>query len=268
VRRSLRQFRFQRGDDLGAPAAPIHTKVYGPTSSFRFWNPTAISASSRAITLTCDLLRPVGPSEAASFSTRRVETPQQATGRHLRRQRPLRPAAVLQERRENSTRAAASGSPARRSRPGCSTPRAGSRYGSSRGPGWPPRIRRRTPPPPRHPSSAGRTAGSSPAACPGSPRSGSPRTTRPGRAQCHLRPLRSPSSHTRISRDHELAASRHGTTPYFGKRVTSGSATPYTTSVDASLSAQHHARLLRLSTRMRQERRGRVMTADGDRKES
>ena len=34
-----------------------------------------------------------------------------------------------------------------------------------------------------------------------------------------------------------MAACLHGDTPYFGKAVTSGSATPYTTSVDVNRSA-------------------------------
>src|SRR5690348_16217417 len=36
------------------------------------------------------------------------------------------------------------------------------------------------------------------------------------------------------SKDREVAVSLHGDTPYFGKRVTSGSTTPYTTSVDVN----------------------------------
>ena len=44
-------------------------------SSGRFRKDSTSSSSSAAIALTCDLLRPVTPREAASFSTRRVETP-------------------------------------------------------------------------------------------------------------------------------------------------------------------------------------------------
>ena len=56
-------------------SASIHTNVYGPRSSGRDRNPSTSSSSSAAITLTCDLDSPVTPREAASFSTRRVETP-------------------------------------------------------------------------------------------------------------------------------------------------------------------------------------------------
>ena len=56
-------------------SASIHTKVYGPRSSGRFRKPSTSSSSSAAIADTCDLDRPVTPREAASFSTRRVETP-------------------------------------------------------------------------------------------------------------------------------------------------------------------------------------------------
>jgi hypothetical protein len=56
-------------------SASIQMKVYGPPSRRRDWKPSTSSSSSAAITLTCDLLRPVTPIAAASFSTRRVETP-------------------------------------------------------------------------------------------------------------------------------------------------------------------------------------------------
>ena len=56
-------------------SASIQQDVYGPRSSGRFRNPSTTSSSSAAITLTCDLDSPVTPREAASFSTRRVETP-------------------------------------------------------------------------------------------------------------------------------------------------------------------------------------------------
>ena len=56
-------------------SASIHMKVYGPPSSLRLRKPSTISSSSAAITDTCDLDRLVTPSEAASFSTRRVDTP-------------------------------------------------------------------------------------------------------------------------------------------------------------------------------------------------
>jgi hypothetical protein len=49
--------------------------VYGPASSLRDRKPSTISSSSAAIRLTCDFDSEVTPSEAASFSTRRVETP-------------------------------------------------------------------------------------------------------------------------------------------------------------------------------------------------
>ena len=49
--------------------------MYGPASSSRFRNPSTSSSSSAAIADTCDLDRPTTPREAASFSTRRVETP-------------------------------------------------------------------------------------------------------------------------------------------------------------------------------------------------
>ena len=69
---------------------------------------------------------------------------QQVRRGHHRGQRPLGPAAVLQERPGSTTRAAASGWPARPSRPGCPTPAAGSRCGSSPGPASPPRTPRCT----------------------------------------------------------------------------------------------------------------------------
>ncbi len=56
-------------------SASIHRKVYGPASSGRDRKPSTISSSSAAIRLTCDFDSDVTPSEAASFSTRRVETP-------------------------------------------------------------------------------------------------------------------------------------------------------------------------------------------------
>ena len=56
-------------------SASIHTNVYGPRSSGRFRKDSTSSSSSAAIALTCDLDRPTTPREAASFSTRRVETP-------------------------------------------------------------------------------------------------------------------------------------------------------------------------------------------------
>ncbi len=56
-------------------SASIHRNVYGPASSGRDRKPSAISSSSAAMRLTCDFDRLVTPSEAASFSTRRVETP-------------------------------------------------------------------------------------------------------------------------------------------------------------------------------------------------
>src|SRR4029077_8740423 len=56
-------------------SASIQQNVYGPWSSGRFRKLSTTSSSSAAITLTCDLDRPVTPREAASFSTRRVDTP-------------------------------------------------------------------------------------------------------------------------------------------------------------------------------------------------
>ena len=56
-------------------SASIHTKVYGLASSGRFRKLAASSSRSAAMALTCDLDRPTTPREAASFSTRRVETP-------------------------------------------------------------------------------------------------------------------------------------------------------------------------------------------------
>jgi hypothetical protein len=56
-------------------SASIQQNVYGPRSSGWFRNPSTISSSSAAIADTCDLDRPATPREAASFSTRRVETP-------------------------------------------------------------------------------------------------------------------------------------------------------------------------------------------------
>jgi hypothetical protein len=56
-------------------SASIHGNVYGPASSGRDRKPSTISSSSAAITLTCDFDKLVTPSDAASFSTRRVETP-------------------------------------------------------------------------------------------------------------------------------------------------------------------------------------------------
>ena len=56
-------------------SASIQQNVYGPRSSGRDRNPSTSSSSSAAIALTCDLDRPVTPREAASFSTRRVDTP-------------------------------------------------------------------------------------------------------------------------------------------------------------------------------------------------
>ncbi len=134
-----------------------------------------------------------------------------------RGQRPLRAAAVLQERREVRP------VPQPRDRqldgagPGVPLPRpvAVARVHPRRAHLAIARAARR--PRPRRPSSSGRTSGSSPAAGQGSPRSWSARTTRPERAQCQLRPLRSPSLHSRISKDHEVAASRHGNTPDEGK---------------------------------------------------
>jgi hypothetical protein len=49
--------------------------VYGPRSSGRFRKLSTSSSSSAAIALTCDLDKPTTPREAASFSTRRAETP-------------------------------------------------------------------------------------------------------------------------------------------------------------------------------------------------
>ena len=56
-------------------SASIQQKVYGPASSGRDRNCSTSSSSSAAIADTCDFDSRVTPSAAASFSTRRVETP-------------------------------------------------------------------------------------------------------------------------------------------------------------------------------------------------
>ena len=56
-------------------SASIHTNVYGPAVQRPGPEHSTSSSSSAAIALTCDLDRPTTPREAASFSTRRVETP-------------------------------------------------------------------------------------------------------------------------------------------------------------------------------------------------
>jgi hypothetical protein len=175
-------------------SASIQQNVYGPASSGRFRNPSTSSSSSAAMALTCDFDSPTTPREAASFSTRRVETPAGTTWP------PPRPAPAQRGggapgTTGSTTRTAASGRPAPRSPPAYPTPAAGTRSASSPGPASPPRTPRYTGPRRQRPSSAGRTPGSSPAAHPGSPMPGSPRTARREPAQCHLRPLRSPSLH-------------------------------------------------------------------------
>ena len=193
-------------------SASIQQNVYGPRSSGRFRKPSTSSSSSAAIALTCDLDRPDDAEGGGELLHPPGRDAQQVAGRHDRGQRPLGPAAVLQEPREV--------------RPG---PQLGDRQLDRPGPGVPlpppvpvagvhpvrrdlpvPRVARG--PRRRRPSSAGRTPGSSPAARPGSPMPGSPRTARREPAQCHLRPLRSPSllrNHFEGSRGGRLASRRH-----------------------------------------------------------
>ena len=215
-------------------SASIHTNVYGPASSGRFRKPSTSSSSSAAI---ADDLR-LGQAHHAEGGGELLHPPgrdaQQVDWSPRPRPAPARPGGGAPGTTGSTTRAAASGSPARSSPPGYPTPAAGTRCGSSPGPASPPRTPRCSGPRRRRPSSAGRTPGSSPAARPGSPMPGSPRTARREPAQCHLRPLRSPSSRLPISKDREVAASLHGDTPYSGKTVTSVPATPYTTSVDVN----------------------------------
>ena len=136
----------------------------------------------------------------------------QVASRHDRGQRPLGPAAVLQERREIRPGPQLRDRQLDRPRAGFPLPLPVAVAGIDPVRGHLPVPPRCSGPPRRRPSSAGRTPGSSPAASPGSPLPGSPRTTRRESAQCHLRPLRSPSlhrNHFEGSRGGRLASRRH-----------------------------------------------------------
>ena len=166
--------------------------VYGPPSAAP--GPSASSSSSAAIADTCDFDRPVTPREAASFSTRRAETPAGTTWPPPR-PAPAWPGAGAPGTQGSMTRTAASGPPARSSRPGYPAPAAGTRCGSSPGRGHLPVARvqadldigvhHRLGELPDHLPQHVRLAEAS--VCP---------DISPEQARCHLRPLRSHSSLT------------------------------------------------------------------------
>ena len=199
-------------------SASIHTNVYGPASSGRERNPSTISSSSAAIRLTCDFDSPVTPREAASFSTRRVDPP---AGNWSPRPRPAparpgggapgTPGSTTRPALRIATRSARPGSHSRRRYPFREFTRSGvtSPY---------PALQRTS-----TSASIIRWANSRiiSGGTPGSPMPGSPRTARRKPAQCHLRPLRSPSSrakHFEGSRGGRLTSRRHQRKRKFVKR--------------------------------------------------
>src|SRR5689334_5324246 len=226
-------------------SASIHTKAYGPRSSGRLRKPSTSSSSSAAIADTCDLDRPTTPREAASFSTRRVDTPSrydvattEASARSARRRcsrndgkyDPVRsfgmassivPARVSHSRRRYPLREfTRSGLTSPYPAPHrISTSASIIRWANSR------TISR---------STSGLADAS---VCSNE----SPGTGTMSPAATLLSFVASETT----SKDREVAASHHGDTPYSGNSVTLAPVTPYTTSVDVNGARHRNRRTVR-----------------------
>ena len=205
------------------------------------------SSSSAAMALTCDFDRPTTPREAASFSTRRVDTPSRYDVATDRGQRPLGAAAVLQERRE--VRPVPQLRDGQLDRPGPGVP-------------LPPPVAVAGVHPVRRDLPVARVAadldvgvhhllGELPDHRPQQVRARRrqrllERVTRNGHnVTCgHFALLRCSET---TSKDREVAASHHGDTPYSGNPVTPVPVTPYTTSVDVKRTRRTPAFLCRWS---------------------